>query len=310
MYNTYNKHYFSNTKTATAVMNFCMLRVLLLIVTLIASHGAFAHSFGYNNNRIAVTADGNTEADPGVEYPTGDPDDWGATAASLAIIAKLGLQDKVVHYSYNDFIGAPAGPDHLNQMKISADGGVSRWNFDKTKFFDITTDLSQARTNLAKEMAKSSEDDPLYVIFGGLAEFIYQAVDEVVKQGKVKSLSHVYMVSHSGFNESYLRRPNHHTWSEALALSENRINYKKIPDQNDCKSSLNLWCTNSDFSVWYWMRDHKDPNIQWLYERTEAHSGNKADISDAGMLFYLLQGDASGNPEKFRKFIGDGIKLK
>ena len=60
-----------------------------------------AQAWGYDNNRIAVSFDGNSEADNAYKWPTGDPDDWGAAAASLAIMAKLKLQDKLVHCSYS-----------------------------------------------------------------------------------------------------------------------------------------------------------------------------------------------------------------
>ena len=74
------------------------------------------------------------------------PQDWGATPAALAILAKLKLQDKLVHYSYNNFIEAPAGPDAENQMKIGVDGAIRRWNFDSHLFFDVTKDLANAKT--------------------------------------------------------------------------------------------------------------------------------------------------------------------
>lgn len=57
------------------------------------------------------------------------------------------------------------------------------------------------------------------------------------------------------------------------------------------------------------MRDHPDPNIAWLYERIEVNAHGVADISDCGMLFFLLNGDDNGNPEKFRKFIGKGVPM-
>ncbi|WP_139327753.1 hypothetical protein [Zobellia uliginosa] len=59
----------------------------------------------------------------------------GAAVASGAIVTKLGLQDKIVHFSYNNFIDAPAGPDAENELKISCDGLVERWNFDPKVFF-------------------------------------------------------------------------------------------------------------------------------------------------------------------------------
>lgn len=283
----------------------------MLFIAGLALHGHLAHAqspaWGYLNHRIAVTSDGNSARDNEYKWPTGDPDDWGATAASLAIIAKLGLQEKLVHYSYNNFIDAPQGPDKTNQMKISADGAILRWHFDSTKFFDVTKQLSAARSSLASEMSRSTAEDPLYVILAGLSEFLYQAVDEVVKQGHVESLNHVYLVSHSGFNENEKRRDYHHTWEDVRARSGKRIKYKKIQDQNDKTDAHHLWHSGSDFSVWYWMRDHGDETVRWMYSRLEAHSGHVADISDCGLLYYLLWGDDNGSPAKFKRFIGKGI---
>ena len=81
----------------------------------------------------------------------------------------------------------------------------------------------------------------------------------------------------------------------------------KIQDQNDKTNPQNLWNSGSDFTVWYWMRDHADPDVRWMYKRLEAHSGRVADISDCGLFFYLLTGDDQGNPAKFERFIGPGI---
>jgi len=266
-----------------------------------------AQAWGYDNNRIAVSFDGNSEADNAYKWPTGDPDDWGAAAASLAIMAKLKLQDKLVHCSYNNFIDAPSGPDDENQLKISCDGAAQRWNFDTNIFFDVTTQLREARSHLAHEMGKSTEDDPLYFIHAGLSEFLYLVVEEVIKAGNREALQYVFLLSHSSFNENEKRRDDHHTWEDVQALSGNRIQYRKIKDQNNKTVPDDLWHSQKDFSVWYWMRDHVDPNIQWMYSRVLAHSGGDADISDCGMFYYLLCGDDNGSPSKFETFIGNGI---
>ena len=266
-----------------------------------------AQSWGYDNDRIAISGDGNSAPDYKHKWPTGDPDDWGATPALLAILAKLNLQERLVHFSYNNFIEAPAGPDEENQMKIGADGGIDRWNFNGSVFFDITTDLEGAINNLKTEMSKSTAKDPLYFIHMGLSEFFYQAVKEVVDEGDGAALSHVYIVSHSSFNDNHLRRDHHHTIFEAIEYSDNRLNYHKIKDQNAKQDPNVLWNSSKDFLPWYWMRDHPDPDVQWIYERMLAHSGGVADISDAGMLFWLLTGEEDGSPGKFKTFIGSGI---
>ncbi len=280
---------------------------LFLLLFEVAAVNLQAQAWGYDENRIAVSFDGNSEADHAYKWPKGDPDDWGAAAASLAIMAKLKLQDQLVHCSYNNFIDAPAGPDEENQLKISCEGAAERWNFDSSAFFDVTTQLEEATAHLAAEMGKSSAVDPLYFIHAGLSEFLYQAVAEVVRQGKVEALSYVYLLSHSSFNEDEIRRVHHHTWKDVQELSGNRIKYRKIKDQNNKTVPTDLWHSSKDFSVWYWMRDHPAPDVKWLYSRLEAHSGGHADISDCGMFYYLLCEDDNGSPAKFEKLIGDGI---
>ncbi len=282
-------------------------KVTVLIVCLFSVLELFSQELNYSNNRIAVSFDGNSAPDNEYKWPTGDPDDWGALVASCAIMAKLELQDKLVHCSYNNFIDAPAGPDDENQLKISADGCITRWKFNKDVFFDVTTQLSKARTSLATEMGKSTADDPLYFLHAGLSEFLYQVIEEVIAKGKIEALNHVYLISHSKFNENEIRRDHHHTWEDVQKLCANRIKYKKIKDQNDKHTPDNLWHSMDDFSVWYWMRDHKDKNIRWMYKRMQVHSVGHADISDCGLFYYLLVGDDNGSPQKFKSFIGKGI---
>lgn len=284
-----------------------LLLSLLAIFQVSIAIAAPSNPMGFEKNRIAMSFDGNSAPDHEYKWPTGDPDDWGALPASLAIIAKLGLQDKLVHCSYNNFIDAPAGPDAENQLKIGADGAIERWSFKKSVFFDVTTQREKAVANLAAEMARSTESDPLYFMHAGLSEFVYLAVEKVVADGKIESLSHVHLLSHSGFNENEKRRPHHRVWSDIQKIAGDRIQYKKIKDQNQKGDPHVLWNSGENFQVWSWMRDHSDPDVQWLFSRVKAHKGGVADISDCGMLFFLLVGDDDGSPKKFETFIGDGI---
>ncbi|TWU28016.1 hypothetical protein [Novipirellula artificiosorum] len=281
--------------------------VFLVVFTLSTTVETYAQSWGYDGNRIAISADGNSASDDGHHWKTGDPDDWGATPAALAMLAKLKMQDNLVHYSYNNFIAAPSGPDDKNQMKIGVDGAVQRWRFDPDLFFDATTDLNAAQDHLKAELVKSTIDDPLYFIHMGPAEFFYQVVKETVDQGDGAALTHVYIVSHSGYNDDHLRRPSHHTLQQTIDYSGGLLKYRRIKDQNGQWDPNVLWNSERDFSPWHWMRDHRDPNVRWLYDRMQAHSGGKADISDAGMLYWLLLGDENGSPSKFKAFLGSGI---
>lgn len=297
--------------------------LLLAATSLCFSSGiSNAQSLGYSNSRIAVSADGNNQADNHHKWARADPDDWGATPAALAILAKLKLQDKLVHYSYNNFIDAPPHTSETNHMKIGVDGGIHHWDFDPNRFFDVSKDHEAALNHLANELKTSTSEDPLYYIHMGPAEFLYQAVKLVVAEGKADSLSHIYVISHSGYNDNHLRRGDpkfdrtpvgeadkHHTMEETIALSGNRLQYKKIKDQNTGDNPNAGWKSHNDWSVWHWMRDHKDPSVQWIYKRMLVNSKNSADISDAGLLYYLLLGDEKGSPSKFQKLIGNGIKV-
>lgn len=284
-------------------------RLTILITCLLFCFEIFSQEFNYNSGRLAVSFDGNSEPDIAYKWPTGDPDDWGASVASMAIIAKLSLQDRLVHCSYNNFIDAPSGPDSSNQMKISLDGASDRWNFKQEIFFDVTTQREEGLRNLISEITISSADNPLYFIHAGLSEFLYQAIERIVSCENTDCLRHIYIVSHSKFNEREKRREYHHDFDDIQILCNNKLNYIKIHDQNDKTNPNNLWNSGANFSVWHWMRDHDDKNIRWMYSRINAHSGKVADISDCGMFYYLLVGDKNGNPEKFKDFINEGIIL-
>ena len=63
--------------------------------------GQFANAESkYEKNRIAISADGNVQADHHSEakWPRADEDDWAGTAATLAMLAKRNLHEQLVQY--------------------------------------------------------------------------------------------------------------------------------------------------------------------------------------------------------------------
>lgn len=282
-----------------------------LVFTVLAN-SLSAQALGYNNNRIAISADGNNQPDLKYtgKYNTADPDDWGATPATLIILAKKQLQEKLVHFSYNNFMPSPTHTTVKNYMKEAADQAIERLTFNGDVFFDVGTHKEEAILSLKSELMKSTDSDPLYFIHMGPSEFFYQAIKAVVDEGSnLESLSHVHIISHSGYNDNHLRRETDHTMEETIALSGNRLKYNKIKDQNNCDVGYLLWCSANKSFPWRGIRDHEDPHIQWLWERMQDHKHGKFDISDAGMVYYLLTGDQDGSPSKFIDFIGYGILL-
>lgn len=281
--------------------------VLLFLFLFLFIIDANSQNWGYNNNRIAISADGNNGDDFKDKWPRADPDDWGGTPVSMAIIAKLKLGDKLVHFSYNNFVESNVSPDDENMMHIGVKSGIERFRFDPKKFFDVSKDINKAKESLKNEIKISTKSDPLYFIHMGPSEFFYQCVKECIDEGYKEPLKYVYVISHSGYNDNHLRRPYHHTMQQAIDLSDNTINYKRIQDQNASNKPNELWNSGKNFFVWYWMRDNKDPNIRWLFERLSHHPQKIADVSDAGLVYYLLVGDEKGSPSKLNHFFANEI---
>lgn len=283
--------------------------LILIIVLSIISPSVFAQIIKYDNNRIACSADGNAQADLEYtgKYNYADPDDWGATPAALAMLAKTNLQHKLVHYSYNNFMPSPPHTTTRNYMEEGVKGSISRWNYNKEIFFDVGIYKEQAVEHLKNELEKSSKEDPLFFINMGPSEFLYQAVKKVIKDKKQETLSHVYIISHSNYNDNHLRRPDHHTIDEVLALSEGRLNFKRIKDQNNKNNPNKGWSSLHDWSVWEWLKNHKDEDIAWIWKSMKKHKEFRADISDSGMIYYLITGDVDGSPSKFQRFLGERI---
>lgn len=240
-----------------------------------------------SGQRIAISADGNPDA---------DRDDIGATPMTLAVLAKAGLQDSLVHYDFNNWLEYKKINPGNNNMWIGAMGGQTRWGFDRSKFFDAHIDPEGAINNLAAEINKSTAANPLFIIEAGPAELIYQAMSRANNAAR----AHVTIVSHSGYNDYFKPRLWQNNLDEVLALNPN-ITYIKIPDQN---GGLR---TQPNYAPWHWLRDHADPNLRWVYQRMDV---GLADVSDTGMITWLL--GVSGNNDtttiaELQAFFGTGL---
>ncbi|QBG49233.1 hypothetical protein EGM51_03285 [Verrucomicrobia bacterium S94] len=220
------------------------------------------------NNRIAISADGNPDA---------DADDVGATPFSLAMLAKAGLQDNLVHFDFNNFLEYRKIEPADNRMWIGAMGGQARWGFERSRFFDAAMDPAGAIAHLIEVINASSAEDPLYLIVAGPMELIYRALEAADPVARKE----VILVSHHNYNEYFKARLWHRNWNDIQALVP-EIGYLRIKDQNGWNGSGLKGKDDADF---HWLRDHADPNLNWVYERIVA---GKPDVSDAGMLAWLI----------------------
>ncbi|WP_419194071.1 hypothetical protein [Novipirellula herctigrandis] len=219
-------------------------------------------------NRIAISADGNPDA---------DADDVGATPLTLAVLAKAGLQDNLVHFDFNNFLEYKRIDSVNNRMWRSAMGGQTRWGFDSSRFFDAAMDPDGAVAHLTSEINKSTAEDPLYLIAAGPMELIYRALEAA----NCSARHHVKIVSHHDYNEYFKPRLWHRNWNDVKALVP-IIGYLRIKDQNGSNGSGLKGSANTDFS---WLQNHADPKLNWVYDRIVA---GKPDVSDAGMLTWLI----------------------
>jgi hypothetical protein len=246
-------------KTFIIGMTIASSMLASLTVDLMAANSPWTSS-----NRIAISSDGNPDA---------DADDVGATPFTLAVLAKAGFQDNLVHYDFNNFLEYKKIDSDNNRMWLGAIGGQSRWGFDRSRFFDAANDPEAAINHLTKVINQSTQKDPLYLIAAGPMELIYRALEGANKSAR----QHVIIVSHHNYNEYFKPRLWHRNWNDVKALVPD-IGYLRIIDQNNgLKGSA-----DSDFN---WLRDHADPNLNWVYTRIVA---GKPDVSDTGMLTWLI----------------------
>lgn len=314
--------------------------ILFFAMILIATQAFSATGYGYKNNRIAVSADGNNQPDPDTwggtvtatapavdagktftynsAWQRGDEDDWSATPAALAMLAHAGLEGNLVHYSYNNFIGSPAHTTSRNVMKEGVDGALEHWtNFDASVFYDVSADNAAAINHLAEQIKISTAEDPLYFVSMGPSEFLYQALEKVKADGKESAINHLYILSHSNYNDNHIRRENHRRVEHILTdfPVQEGVNFKRIKDQNQSSNLNNGWSSSkakSGGKTWYpynFLRDHWDLGCLFLWDMLNADPNlSKPDISDAGMVWFLLYGDQDGNPNKLRTKFMHGVK--
>ncbi|MEM9420234.1 MAG: hypothetical protein AAGA25_14440 [Planctomycetota bacterium] len=256
-------------------------------------------------DRIAMSMDGNGgSARTNHKYTVADPDDIGASAVALAIMAKKGVQDQLVHFDFNNWMDVGPVPEDKDRMTPSVLPAIDKWGFNPEVFFDLTKQTEEGVANLTEQINASSEDSHLFIIAAGPVESIYRSI-AAADPAKRKYTS---LVSHSVYNETQLIQDNHRTIEDFKPFFENDgMGYIKIQDQNAAEKPQFLWNSDTKFHVWSFLRDSPDPDYRWLHSRIQAHTYNKADVSDAGMVYFLLLGDENGSPIKFRNLMGESM---
>ena len=270
----------------------CSFLWLLLVLGILLT-GRLAASVEYDGpipgekDRLGWSADGNRH----------DPDDWGATAITLAIFAKQGWQDKLVHIDYNNWLPDNT-PYKAAEETISVVEGAKKFKFTQTKIFDVQTDLEAAIDNVVAEINKSSSSSRFWYVQAGPFEVAYMAL---LKADPDKR-KYCILVSHSAANDRAEHWPGQHGKDDCVALG---AKYFYTTGQGKEKFG------GGRFHEWQlvdWMKNSPNPEYRWVYSRlkkTAEHKRGVLDASDGGMAFALVTGDLDGNfSPKLKDFLG------
>lgn len=290
-----------------------MIRLFALSVILIFLNSVFSFSqtIPYTKGRIVISSDGNEH----------DEDDWAATPVSLALLASRELQDQVVIYAFSDHIWGSnkekKGADF--QMRESAFIGANKFGFKKTKFIEAEAAPNFAIIELTVQINKSSSKDPLTIIAAGPMDIIGSSLNEA----DTTKLKFVRVISHSVWNNEHADKPyeweTHTGWTWA-ELEEKFQPYglqlDHILDQNGGSDYTGL---KTDIAKFDWMKNspvkdqkpYEKGSWDWLYSRiVAAQKGQEFDVSDAGMILYLLTGKQKNSPEDLKGILENPMKHK
>lgn len=297
----------NNMKTTT---------LILVVLILICVNSNAAEPLWQDSGRIVISSDGNEH----------DDDDWAATPFSLALLAANGLQDKVALYTYCDHIWG-SNQEHKNrdtisayeQMHESALRGAEMFGYDKKRFICAVDNAEVAYKAMQQEIEKSSADNPLIIIAAGPM----QVVGEALNRSKLESRQYVTVLSHSPWNNNHSDNPNldkhwwdiHSGWTfdemrEAFESKQGGgVKFILIANQNGGKDYVGLNAKREEFD---WLRTspagehYKKGSWEWLYTRLEScpkAKGTKFDVSDSGLIIYMLTGIEKTSPSIARKIL-------
>ncbi len=217
---------------------------------------------------LAYSADGNQH----------DYDDWHASPMALALIARANLRSALVHFDYNNHLGdnsAAMAQGHAERVLAAA----QHYDFDLDLLYDDQTELDAAVESLARAIDAATSTRRLYLICAGPMEVCWRGINASSAQNRANTTA----ISHSGWNDDHGDTPDMtHKWSDVLSSG---LVVQHLNDQND--PAFSSGCTE-----WEWLKSSAAAGTglyDWVCSGPAA-----GDASDAGMVFYVLQGVSAG----------------
>ena len=259
-----------------------MKHLLLIIVSsLLSTIVLDAQTIKPPKGRIAIVADGNSP----------DPDDFGGTSVTLALLQSAGLASRLVHYSHScdlvivNRISEAAEKERHAMMQTACDGIARRWGgFDHLTFWDAKWQLDQTIKDLCKAINASTAEDPLWIVEAGEPDIIGFALAATPSEKH----KYVKVITHHPANDN---AGDFFKWQQILDFGVEEV---RIPDQN-----INLKVKESN---WDWAMNHSDYRLQFLWlmgkmaevDNVVKFQKSYWDCSDAGMVLYWVTGATDG----------------
>jgi hypothetical protein len=265
-----------------------LITLLAALPMCIAAASAPAATFP---GRVALSNNGNKH----------DCDDIAASAVTIALLAKTGNAGKLAYCDYADHIWASAAASTCQggsasretKMRDSTLGTAQRYGgFNTTVFFNARANTPLAVARLTAAINASTSSNPLWILAAGPMEVVGRALYTAASSRR----QYVTVVSHSTWNDNHADRPysneqpQHSGWTlDEIRRMSSPPKVVHLPDQNAY--------LNTPFSTYYVWRDSSDSRKRWLWQRIQMQNIGKttADISDAGMTYWLVRGRQIGD---------------
>ena len=280
-----------HTSKTIQLFNRNYLKVFLFSLTLtLIIQSTLTAQTPAENDRIGWSSDGNLA----------DEDDWAATPMALAIFAKMGWQDKLVIFDYNNRLDRSHAWKEAENYE-STIGGAQRFGFNETVFFNDQTQLEDTIEHAKNEINKSHEGSKFWYVQAGPFEVAYQAL----LRADPEKRKYCILVSHSEVNE----KPGKwkledgtpaHGKDDCVALGATYFFTTNQYKEKFGGKTYKRW------DLVDWMTSSCD-EYKWVHSRflaTAKHKDGGLDASDGGMAYALATGDLDGNFKKLQSFLG------
>jgi len=270
------------------------LTLIFGISGLFATANPMLHADSVNlMGRVAISHDGNHH----------DEDDIPGMPMAAALMWAAGESGRLVHVQHSTHLGFSTF-DQEREMIESAAGMIQYFEVDESAVFNAYRELDAAVAHFAEQAMQSTADDPLWFVCAGPMEVPWRSL-QAVKERDPSKLQYIRCISHHSWNEDHDKEPEDneppyllHRWSDMQADFP-EVTFIRIANQN--KKAF-----NKSFSTWEWLPATGIPGYEWLWTR---NLKDTFDVSDAGMVYYVLTGQEYALIDQVRSLLEGNMNV-